>query len=274
MKLYSPLEDKYPITGTWGKRQSMLIDGVWTLPFHYGIDWAAPAGTPIYASMAGTVSKSGWDFSTYGGGNEVAVTDGKYRTWYLHLVRPSHLSVGNRVKVGDLIGYVGSTGVSTGAHLHFEFHINGSAVDPAKYLTKNSPEQQKKVDTMPNSTRITYRPKGGRKVTNAWSYLPINAKGDVTIIGGGSKGRHAVIYCNLDVAGTVDLRAVIDKTSVDGSKVQVSNPTFYERITRLGTYAIPVDIPAGHRLRMQAKATDKTPVNIVQIGYVADYWDK
>lgn len=131
-----------------------------------------------------------------------------------------------------------------------------------------------KEDEMPKSSRLTYRPKGGRKITNKWTYLTINGKGDVTVLGGGVKGRHAQAYCNLDVIGVVDVRAVVEKTSADGKRVEKSNVHYYERIDRLGTYNIPLDIPAGYRLRFQARALDKTPVIVGQMGYVTDYWDR
>ena len=138
MKLAYPLKGNHPVTGRFEKRTPIYINGVWTLPFHYGIDWSAPAGTPIYAAHDGTVEVSGWDSTGYGGGNEVKLVAGKHATWYLHMQKPSHLKKGDRVKQGDLIGYVGSTGLSTGNHLHFEHHINGVPVNPEHSLTHSS----------------------------------------------------------------------------------------------------------------------------------------
>lgn len=135
MRLSYPLKGNYPVTGTFGWRGSFqLPDGRWTDPIHWGIDWGAPAGTPIYAAHDGTVTWSGWDHSYYGGGWQIQITNGEYATWYLHMQAQSPVSVGTRVKRGQLIGYVGSTGASTGPHLHLELHVNGTPVDPAPYF--------------------------------------------------------------------------------------------------------------------------------------------
>ena len=99
---------------------------------HNGVDLSAPEGTPIYASRAGQVI-----VATYGasGGNYVMIDhmDGTYTTMYLHMTRYV-VSVGQNVNAGELIGYCGSTGVSTGPHLHFSVFKNGVAVNPADYI--------------------------------------------------------------------------------------------------------------------------------------------
>ena len=99
---------------------------------HNGVDLSAPEGTPIYASRAGQVI-----VATYGasGGNYVMIDhmDGTYTTMYLHMTRYV-VHVGQNVNAGELIGYCGSTGVSTGPHLHFSVFKNGVAVNPADYI--------------------------------------------------------------------------------------------------------------------------------------------
>lgn len=99
---------------------------------HNGVDLSAPEGTPIYASRAGKVI-----VATYGtsGGNYVMIDhmDGTYTTMYLHMTRYV-VHVGQNVNAGELIGYCGSTGVSTGPHLHFSVFKNGVAVNPADYI--------------------------------------------------------------------------------------------------------------------------------------------
>jgi len=98
---------------------------------HKGIDLAAPTGTPIYATADGTVSKAEW-FSSYG--LYVSLEHGgEIQTRYGHMSRVSVLS-GQQVKKGDIIGYVGSTGRSTGPHLHYEVRIAGNAVNPLPYM--------------------------------------------------------------------------------------------------------------------------------------------
>lgn len=137
IQLSHPLKGNPAISGHFGPRQSFqLPNGLWTLPFHYGTDWAVPEGTPIYASHDGTARTVGWDYSTYGGGYWVQIVNGNYSTWYLHMREQSPIAEGSHVKRGQLIGYVGSTGASTGPHLHLELHVNGAAVNPVPYITQ------------------------------------------------------------------------------------------------------------------------------------------
>lgn len=99
--------------------------------FHAGIDLAAPRGTTIMSADGGTIVQAGWN-SGYG----YCVTvdhGGGVKTLYGHMSKVS-VSVGQRVAQGEKIGEVGSTGYSTGNHCHFEIHINGTKVNPLKYL--------------------------------------------------------------------------------------------------------------------------------------------
>ena len=116
------------ITSNYGYRMHPVL-GYQRL--HTGIDFGAASGTPIVAASSGVVVSAGW---LGGYGNAVIVSHGGgMATLYAH---QSRLAVGNgtRVSRGQVIGYVGSTGMSTGPHLHFEVRINGSTVDPARYL--------------------------------------------------------------------------------------------------------------------------------------------
>ena len=98
---------------------------------HTGVDWANPIGTPIVAAGNGTVIKAEWD-SGYGRRVEIQHING-YVTTYNHMSRFARgVTAGARVRQGQVIGYVGSTGLSTGAHLHYEVVINGHFVDPMK----------------------------------------------------------------------------------------------------------------------------------------------
>jgi murein DD-endopeptidase MepM/ murein hydrolase activator NlpD len=100
--------------------------------FHTGIDLAAPVGTPIYAARAGQVDTAGW--SRYGYGLHVVIDHGgAQETLYAHMSRIA-VRPGQWVDRGELIGYVGSTGWSTGPHLHFEVRVGGAVRNPMAYL--------------------------------------------------------------------------------------------------------------------------------------------
>ena len=98
---------------------------------HTGVDYAAPMGTPVMSIGDGTVVSAGWGG---GGGNTVKIRHNSvYSTAYLHLSRfAKGLKAGQRVRQGEVIGYVGSTGTSTGPHLDFRVWKNGSPVNPLK----------------------------------------------------------------------------------------------------------------------------------------------
>jgi murein DD-endopeptidase MepM/ murein hydrolase activator NlpD len=101
------------------------------LKMHTGVDWAAPNGTPIYASGNGMVEKAGWE-SGYGKYVRLRHTNG-YETAYGHMSGLARgIKPGVRVRQGQVIGYVGSTGLATGAHLHYEIMVNGHFVDPMR----------------------------------------------------------------------------------------------------------------------------------------------
>ena len=124
---------KTPINGarlssSFGMRKHP-IDGYNKM--HRGTDFAAPTGTPIMASGDGTIIKAGW---CGGGGNCVKIRHNKtYQTVYAHMSKFSGLAKkGNRVKQGQIIGFVGSTGKSTGPHLHYEVIENGKRINSQK----------------------------------------------------------------------------------------------------------------------------------------------
>ena len=98
---------------------------------HTGVDWAAPLGTAIYASGNGTVEKVGWE-SGYGKYVRIRHANG-YETAYGHMTAFARSTQpGARVRQGQVIGYVGSTGLSTGPHVHYEILVNGRFVDPLR----------------------------------------------------------------------------------------------------------------------------------------------
>ena len=98
---------------------------------HTGVDWAAPYGTPIFAAGNGVVEKEGWE-SGYGKYIRIRHANG-YETAYGHMsAYAKGISEGAHVRQGQVIGFIGSTGLSTGAHLHFEILVNGRFVDPMR----------------------------------------------------------------------------------------------------------------------------------------------
>ena len=101
---------------------------------HHGVDYAAPAGTPVQAVADGTVTFRGWDKG--GGGNTIKIKHaGNMETGYLHLKSfAKGIKVGSRISQGQLIGYVGSTGASTGPHLDFRIKKDGAYIDPLKMV--------------------------------------------------------------------------------------------------------------------------------------------
>jgi murein DD-endopeptidase MepM/ murein hydrolase activator NlpD len=117
---------------------------------HNGVDFAAPTGTPVRSVADGVVVDAGYRGSA---GKMVKIDHGdKYATAYLHLHSiPKNLRKGSRVSRGEVIGTVGSTGLSTGPHLHYSFYINGRYVDPLKVdlpqmASNNSKIPQEKLD--------------------------------------------------------------------------------------------------------------------------------
>ena len=116
------------ITSRFGNRESIRTSG------HTGLDIAAPYGTPIKASASGTVTFAGY---SGGYGNVVKMSHGNgIETYYGHCSK-LYVSTGEKIEAGEVIGAVGSTGNSTGNHLHFEVRINGSVVNPQNYLYNN-----------------------------------------------------------------------------------------------------------------------------------------
>ena len=117
------------ITSSFGARLDPFTGR--SVKFHGGIDIGAPYGTDVFAARTGTVETTGW--SDIYGNYIIVVHDSTWETLYGHLSKIS-VSKGQKVKVGETIGLVGSTGMSTGPHLHFETRRRGVATDPAPLM--------------------------------------------------------------------------------------------------------------------------------------------
>jgi murein DD-endopeptidase MepM/ murein hydrolase activator NlpD len=133
--LKSPLRYSY-ISSYFSKRRFHPILKVWRP--HHGLDYSAPTGTPVSSIGDGIVTYKGW---RGGYGNLVEIKHkNNFKTRYGHLSKYAKgLYKGQRVKAGDLIGYVGSTGLSTGPHLHFELHKNGVPINPLTVKIPRAP---------------------------------------------------------------------------------------------------------------------------------------
>jgi hypothetical protein len=126
MNYRQPFEGEYPITQGFGKTEYN--------PNHTGIDYGCPTGTPILASEAGTVIYAGWRNGGYGYCVFIQHADGNI-TIYEHLLDNIPVKVGETVRRSQVIGYSGSTGNSTGPHLHFEMRDpSGKAINPLTML--------------------------------------------------------------------------------------------------------------------------------------------
>lgn len=126
---------KYTASG-YGRR----IDPIYkTVKFHHGMDFSANTGTPVYATGNGTVTSSGWE-SGYGLTIEIDHGFG-YQTRYAHLSK-TNVRRGQKVKRGEIIGLVGSTGKSTGPHLHYEVVNRGRKVNPVNYYFMDLTEEE------------------------------------------------------------------------------------------------------------------------------------
>ncbi len=125
-----------PISSPFGQREDPIL-GAGEGEFHKGLDISAPRGTPIHVTAAGVVEKAGVG---NGYGTEVVVNHGNgIRTVYGHM-SGLHCSVGQQVVRGEVIGYVGNSGRTTGMHVHYEVQIRNVAVNPHKYLLSTANE--------------------------------------------------------------------------------------------------------------------------------------
>jgi murein DD-endopeptidase MepM/ murein hydrolase activator NlpD len=132
------------------------IDPVYkTVKMHAGLDFAAPQGTPIYATANGVVKTAGNLGNGYG--NHVVLNHGYgYETLYGHMFKVK-VKPGERIKRGEIIGWVGSTGKSTGPHCHYEVHKNGRHLDPVYFFYNDlSPEQYDRLLKMSSSSNQSF----------------------------------------------------------------------------------------------------------------------
>ncbi len=121
------------ISSWFGTRGSICRNGYCTSAGHRGIDFASSCGSPIYAAYPGTVIFAGYS-GAWGNYIKIQHADGTV-TGYAHIINGGYnVSYGQRVRAGQVIAYIGSTGASSGCHLHFEVYVGGVRIDPAPFL--------------------------------------------------------------------------------------------------------------------------------------------
>lgn len=123
---HPPLKGRLHITSKFGQRRNPF--GKDSSEFHGGIDLSAKAGTPIYAMLPGEVAHIGYDSRS---GNYIKLRHGSFTVSYCHLIGKPNLPIGSKVFPGQPVAHVGSTGRSTGPHLHITLKRNGRVLDPA-----------------------------------------------------------------------------------------------------------------------------------------------
>ena len=141
LPIYKPLlKDTITISSDYGYR----FHPIWHIHlFHYGIDLPAKKGTPVLATAKGIVVKA--RIHRWGYGNMIVIDHGNnFKTMYAHLSSVK-VKVGEHVNIGDIIGRVGSTGLSTGPHLHYGIEYKNKFIDPMFFTYNNKKERNKKL---------------------------------------------------------------------------------------------------------------------------------
>lgn len=135
-----PIKNMYNVTSGFGNRIHPILK---TLRMHTGVDITAPKGTPVYATADGVVS---YKQAQSGYGTSVLLNHGySYETLYAHLSKRA-VKPGQKIKRGELVGYVGNTGFSVGSHLHYEVWKNGIPVNPVYYFISDiTPEEYNSI---------------------------------------------------------------------------------------------------------------------------------
>ena len=144
-----PLEGNYPVTQTFAEHLQRKIDNGWK-NYNGGIDYGVPIGTPIYAAQNGQIEKVADDPSGYGTHILISHSSG-LETLYGHL-STALVKVGQEVTAGQMIGRSGSTGNSTGPHLHFEARQNGVSVDPETLYASQATQSASQAASQPAFT--------------------------------------------------------------------------------------------------------------------------
>jgi hypothetical protein len=215
--LMAPLESLVP-SSPFGLRTSPLTG--FAGEFHWGQDFAAPCGTRVYSADAGVVRAVGWH--PWGGGNRVEIDHGNgLITTYNHL-EAIGVKKGDSVRVGEVIARVGTTGSSTGCHLHFETILNGSHTDPRDW--KFIPIKQ--TDQLGPIQMTSYAPDAG-KPSNTGIGWAIPVREDLThVVAGGVQEQPAAVAAKPSAsASPAATEAAADTPSATPSGTASATPT-------------------------------------------------
>lgn len=195
MVFRQPFLGSYPITQRFGEKD--------TSAFHTGVDYALPEGTAVVAAEMGTVWRCEWDFSGYG--NMVLIRHGDGSgSLYGHL---SHwvVSVGQVVKKGEVIGFSGNTGNSTGPHLHFEVRTQADKADTIfdpLPVTRSEPDPKpvpvvlKEPAELPKAIRVVC-PAGAKVFSAGFEYSDGAIQGSRWVFTGETKRVNGYTYCQV-----------------------------------------------------------------------------
>jgi len=178
----SPPKPNAPISSPFGRRR--YYGRITSTAFHNGIDFEAHIGDAIYAAADGVVNHANWYYN-YGRTVKITHAD-KFETLYAHMSRIAPgITPGVTVHRGDVIGYVGSTGRSTGPHLHFSVIVDGQFVDPAPYLAGNGGDNilssnalvafrqwQQDLRQAVTTQKVKYETPTGQRSGSDWSLSP------------------------------------------------------------------------------------------------------
>jgi hypothetical protein len=187
--LVYPLSGRPPITSEFGKIRHLKFDNGQQSPSygkpHGGVDFGVQEGTPVYAVMDGVVEPTGYDAPGFGHYIKTSNADGA-ENFFGHLSRKL-VEGGTKVKAGDIVGYSGNSGSSTGPHLHFEVRKGGNKLDPMSYLSGAEANTLTGGAIPPSGSSLTLKkgagnliiqPMGGEGATAASSYGMFNRKNE------------------------------------------------------------------------------------------------
>ena len=214
-----PLSGKPPITSEFGKIRHLTFDNGQKSPSfgkpHGGVDFGVQEGTPVYAVMDGVVEPTGYDAPGFGHYIKTSNADGA-ENFFGHLSRKL-VEGGSKVKAGDLVGYSGNSGSSTGPHLHFEVRKGGNKLDPMAYLSgaeANSltagavPPEGGSLTLKKGAGNLIIQPMGGEGNTPASTYGTFNrSSNDAQTINYGG----VTITFNMPEKSASDVKAIANE---------------------------------------------------------------